>query len=169
MFRRGALLGFTFLLNIGSAMNKPAWQAIVPELVPQAMILETVSLNGEQQSCACSGAGLGGLMVAGVSASTHGGRESVCAFVRGRDLDSGELEAGAAVQVGAAIGAGCGIDTVGVAVCEIRAGPAGTAGAGVYFFVFYLGDMIAAGAAACDRYGAYRWTGADFGGVPHSQ
>lgn len=27
------LLAFTFLLNIGSAMNNPAWQAIVPELV----------------------------------------------------------------------------------------------------------------------------------------
>src|ERR1700689_4288343 len=27
------LLLFTFLLNIGSAMNNPAWQAIVPELV----------------------------------------------------------------------------------------------------------------------------------------
>jgi hypothetical protein len=45
MFRRGALLGITFLLNIGSAMNDPAWQAIVPELVPLAMIPETVSLN----------------------------------------------------------------------------------------------------------------------------
>jgi hypothetical protein len=45
MFRRGALLGITFLLNIGSAMNDPAWQAIVPELVPLAMIPETV---GEQ-------------------------------------------------------------------------------------------------------------------------
>jgi len=69
----------------------------------------------------------------GVSASTHGGGERVCAFVRGRDLDSGELEAGAAVQVGAAIGAGCGIDTVGVAVCEIRAGPAGIAGVAFTF------------------------------------
>jgi len=30
------LLVLTFLLNIGSAMNNPAWQAIVPELVPRA-------------------------------------------------------------------------------------------------------------------------------------
>ena len=29
------LLLLTFLLNIGSAMNNPAWQAIVPELVPR--------------------------------------------------------------------------------------------------------------------------------------
>ena len=32
------LLAFTFLLNIGSAMNNPAWQAIVPELVPRNLI-----------------------------------------------------------------------------------------------------------------------------------
>ena len=29
------LLALTFLLNIGAAMNNPAWQAIVPELVPK--------------------------------------------------------------------------------------------------------------------------------------
>ena len=29
-----ALLAFTALLNVGSALNNPAWQAIVPELVP---------------------------------------------------------------------------------------------------------------------------------------
>src|ERR1700694_4444597 len=40
-----ALLAFTFLLNIGSAMNNPAWQAIVPELVPRHLIPDTVSLN----------------------------------------------------------------------------------------------------------------------------
>src|SRR5580704_18790907 len=40
-----ALLAFTFLLNIGSAMNNPAWQAIVPELVPRKLIPDTVSLN----------------------------------------------------------------------------------------------------------------------------
>src|SRR5471030_127410 len=28
------LLLLTFLINVGSAMNNPAWQAIVPELVP---------------------------------------------------------------------------------------------------------------------------------------
>src|ERR1700710_2916859 len=40
-----SLLAFTFLLNIGSAMNNPAWQAIVPELVPRNLIPDTVSLN----------------------------------------------------------------------------------------------------------------------------
>src|SRR5580658_1705141 len=32
----GTLLALTFLLNIGAAMNNPAWQAIVPELVPRS-------------------------------------------------------------------------------------------------------------------------------------
>src|SRR3974390_3659938 len=31
----GLLLALTFLLNLGSGMNGPTWQAIVPELVPR--------------------------------------------------------------------------------------------------------------------------------------
>src|ERR1700733_11743974 len=30
------LLSLTLLLNVGAAMNNPAWQAIVPELVPRS-------------------------------------------------------------------------------------------------------------------------------------
>jgi len=41
-----ALLAFTFLLNIGSAMNNPAWQAIVPELVPRPQLPAALALNG---------------------------------------------------------------------------------------------------------------------------
>lgn len=60
-----ALLGFTFLLNIGSAMNNPAWQAIVPELVPRSLIPDTVSLNAASNNLARAvGPALGGLMVA---------------------------------------------------------------------------------------------------------
>ena len=59
------LLAFTFLLNIGSAMNNPAWQAIVPELVPRELIPETVSLNAASNNLARAvGPALGGLMVA---------------------------------------------------------------------------------------------------------
>ena len=59
------LLAFTFLLNMGSAMNNPAWQAIVPELVPREMIPETVSLNAASNNLARAvGPALGGLMVA---------------------------------------------------------------------------------------------------------
>ncbi len=129
-----ALLAFTFLLNIGSAMNNPAWQAIVPELVPREMIPDTVSLNAASNNLARAvGPALGGLMVAAFK-TAHGGAVGVCAecgVVRGRDLGAGELEAGSAVQVGAAFGADCGVDPVGAAVCEVCAGSAGVAGAGV--------------------------------------
>jgi MFS family permease len=61
-----ALLAFTFLLNIGSAMNNPAWQAIVPELVPRELIPDSVSLNAASNNLARAvGPALGGLMVAG--------------------------------------------------------------------------------------------------------
>ena len=60
-----ALLAFTFLLNIGSSMNNPAWQAIVPELVPRELIPDTVSLNSASNNLARAvGPALGGLMVA---------------------------------------------------------------------------------------------------------
>jgi MFS family permease len=74
------LLAFTFLLNIGSAMNNPAWQAIVPELVPREMIPETVSLNAASNNLARAvGPALGGLMVAGFRV-VHTGAGSVFAL-----------------------------------------------------------------------------------------
>ena len=103
-----ALLAFTFLLNIGSAMNNPAWQAIVPELVPRELIPDTVSLNAASNNLARAvGPALGGLMVAAFKTTHGGGRVGVCAkcaVVCGRDLGAGELEAGSAVQVGFACG-----------------------------------------------------------------
>ena len=60
-----SLLAFTFLLNIGSAMNNPAWQAIVPELVPREMVPDSVSLNaGSNNLARAMGPALGGMMVA---------------------------------------------------------------------------------------------------------
>jgi len=60
-----SLLAFTFLLNIGSAMNNPAWQAIIPELVPRKLIPDSVSLNAASNNLARAlGPALGGLMVA---------------------------------------------------------------------------------------------------------
>jgi MFS family permease len=60
-----SLLAFTFLLNVGSGMNNPAWQAIVPELVPRELIPDTVSLNAASNNLARAlGPALGGLMVA---------------------------------------------------------------------------------------------------------
>ena len=75
-----ALLAFTFLLNIGSAMNNPAWQAIVPELVPRKLIPDTVSLNAASNNIARAvGPALGGLMVAAFK-TAHGGAGAVFAL-----------------------------------------------------------------------------------------
>src|SRR5262245_7629384 len=59
------LLLFTFSLGMGSAMNSPAWQAIVPELVPrrelpQANLLFSVAFNVSR----AVGPAVGGLIVA---------------------------------------------------------------------------------------------------------
>lgn len=40
-----SLLALTFLLNLGAAMNAPAWQAIVPELVPRSELMAAIALN----------------------------------------------------------------------------------------------------------------------------
>jgi MFS family permease len=59
------LLVFTFLLNIGAALNGPAWQAIVPELVTGDEIPSAVALNSVGFNIARSaGPALGGLIVA---------------------------------------------------------------------------------------------------------
>src|SRR3981081_1563474 len=43
-----ALLAFTFLLNIGSAMNNPAWQAIFPGIVSRWVFPPTTHLKRGQ-------------------------------------------------------------------------------------------------------------------------
>jgi MFS family permease len=59
------LLALTFLLNIGSAMNNPAWQAIVPELVPRSELPSAIAVNSAGYNLARAvGPALGGLMVA---------------------------------------------------------------------------------------------------------
>jgi MFS family permease len=59
------LLGLTLLLNIGAAMNNPAWQAIVPELVPRSELAGAISLNSAGYNLARAvGPALGGLVVA---------------------------------------------------------------------------------------------------------
>src|SRR4029453_4948716 len=40
-----SLLLLTFLLGLGAALNAPAWQAIVPELVGRRQIAAAVTLN----------------------------------------------------------------------------------------------------------------------------
>jgi MFS family permease len=61
------LLTFTFLLGLGVALNGPAWQAIVPELVPRAEVGAAVSLNSVGFNVArAAGPALGGLVVAAI-------------------------------------------------------------------------------------------------------
>jgi MFS family permease len=67
------LLLFTFLMNIGSAMNNPAWQAIVPELVPREEIPNAVTLNAASNNIARAlGPALGGLMIAAFAVPHRG-------------------------------------------------------------------------------------------------
>lgn len=59
------LLLLTFSLGLGSALNAPAWQAIVPELVPRSQLPLAVSLNSVAFNIARAvGPALGGLVVA---------------------------------------------------------------------------------------------------------
>ena len=59
------LLGLTFALGLGSAMNTPAWQAITPEIVPREDLAAAVTLSGVSFNIARAiGPALGGLFVA---------------------------------------------------------------------------------------------------------
>jgi MFS family permease len=69
----GTLLALTFLLNIGSALNNPAWQAIVPELVPRAELPDAIAINSAGFNLARAvGPALGGLAVAAFVSAAHG-------------------------------------------------------------------------------------------------
>ena len=63
------LLWLTFALGLGSAMNGPAWQAIMPELVPKTELPAAIALNSIGFNLArAAGPALGGLVVAAVGA-----------------------------------------------------------------------------------------------------
>jgi MFS family permease len=67
------LLGLTFLMNIGSAMNNPAWAAIVPELVPREQLPEAVAINSAGFNIARAvGPALGGLLVGAFISALRG-------------------------------------------------------------------------------------------------
>src|SRR4051794_8757141 len=59
------LLGMTFLLGLGSALNSPAWQATTPEVVPREEVPAAVALGGVSMNVARAvGPAAGGLVVA---------------------------------------------------------------------------------------------------------
>lgn len=65
------LLAFTFLVGCGTALNAPAWQASVGDMVPRTQIARAVALNGMSFSVARSiGPAIGGAIVAGAGAAT---------------------------------------------------------------------------------------------------
>ena len=60
-----SLLGLTFALGVGTALNNPAWQAIQPELVPRDEFAQAVTLGGASINLGRAiGPALGGLLVA---------------------------------------------------------------------------------------------------------
>jgi MFS family permease len=60
-----SLLLLTFALGLGAAMNAPAWQAIIPELVHPRELKPAVTLNGVGYNVARAlGPALGGAVVA---------------------------------------------------------------------------------------------------------
>ena len=68
------LLLFTFGLNIGAAMNNPAFQAIVPELVPRSQLPDALAINSAGFNLArVVGPALGGFAVAAFGTRVHTG------------------------------------------------------------------------------------------------
>lgn len=64
------LLGFTFLIGVGTALNNPAWQASLGEIVPREVLPEAVSLNSMGFNLMRSvGPALGGAIVAAFGAA----------------------------------------------------------------------------------------------------
>jgi MFS family permease len=59
------VLTLTFLLGCGNAVASPAWQAIQPDLVDRAVLLQAAALNGVNMNLARAvGPALGGIIVA---------------------------------------------------------------------------------------------------------
>ncbi|GAB2944324.1 MFS transporter [Hymenobacter coalescens] len=60
-----SVLGFTFLLGIGSALNAPVWQTMPAELVPRPVLPFAITLNGVSNNIARAiGPALGGVIIA---------------------------------------------------------------------------------------------------------
>ncbi|MDO7851178.1 MFS transporter [Hymenobacter convexus] len=63
------VLGFTFLLGMGAALNSPIWQAVTTELVPRPVLPFAITLNGVSNNIARAiGPAIGGVIIAYYSA-----------------------------------------------------------------------------------------------------
>ena len=66
----GVLISMSLLLGLGAALNAPAWQASVPDLVPKDQIAAGVALNSAGFNVSRAvGPALGGLVVGGLGAT----------------------------------------------------------------------------------------------------
>lgn len=66
------LLAATFALGLGAAINQPAWQAIIPELVPREELAPAVALGSVGFNLArAAGPALGGALVATAGAGAN--------------------------------------------------------------------------------------------------
>jgi MFS family permease len=64
-----SLLFFTFMIGVGTAFAMPAWQAIVPRLVPKKDLSSAIALNGVSINLARAiGPALGGIILTSVGA-----------------------------------------------------------------------------------------------------
>ena len=106
-----ALVGFTFLGGVGAALAAPAWQSIVPELVPSLEIKGAVALNSLGINIARAiGPALGGFLLAVLGAAAVYGIDVlsyvvVCAALLWWRRDAGADE-GLKEQFGGALRAG---------------------------------------------------------------
>src|SRR5690606_15289890 len=105
------LLAFTFLIDSGTALNSPAWQASVGDMVPRAKVPAAVTLNSMGFSITRSvGPAIGGIIVAAfgpaaafaVNAVSYFGLITVLARWK-RDEPAAQLPR---ESLGAAMGAG---------------------------------------------------------------
>jgi MFS family permease len=63
------LLALTFAIGVGAAMNSPAWQAIMPEIVPPQDLRSAVALNAISANLARAvGPALAGFVIAATDA-----------------------------------------------------------------------------------------------------
>ncbi|MDH3307123.1 MAG: MFS transporter, partial [Acidimicrobiia bacterium] len=97
----GLLLALGLLLGVGMAFNLPAWQAMVPDLVPRGMVASAVALNSVSFNVARAvGPALGGLIVAtagpelafGLNALSYAGVIAVLAII-GKSLATTDKDA----------------------------------------------------------------------------
>ncbi len=106
----GLLLGLGLLLGVGLALNMPAWQAMVPDLVPRGLVADAVALNSAAFNVARAvGPALGGVLVAtrgpglafALNAVSFVGVIAVVATFRPADPgDLGDEPVGSAIAVG---------------------------------------------------------------------